>query len=423
MMTGLLSAVSIGGGTNRLRFFADIGDSTTALGSGFQCATMFMWACYKTGIYPTHIHGYSGQLTSDVLAAMPHLYAYDTDNNPSDPIFSWVHVSCGINDTTELATNPTPAFTIGDTLANLTAIKDYNLSRGKGTIFSTLSHEDPSSRRSNMDTINAHLFSLAAANPTMVKVADYASIVDNPSDPLRAAKAGYMTGPHYKPELAAEICQPLVDIIHDLAGTNMRRSQYIGNQPSIVPDSDFISNSGTIYSSAGVTASGETAWDVLCGSGLLGIEQGDYTVEFSKEYVDGETHPWQVVNITDGGTEDGAYLLLLSPPFVPADKWKFEMEVYVSDASACVDPLLPSGALAAFGYDIDGVLIFPDGLEDIGGLRLGNAGYAETLNVLARSRTADLIDGAVTTRFCFPWFVKAGATVTFKLRNAGASEI
>lgn len=317
---------------SRVDGIADIGDSTTALGSSFECATMFMWAMYLTGfrMNPKHIQGYPGQYTSDVLAGMPHLYAYDTDDIPAQATFSWVHVSCGINDCTELAINPTPSFTIQDSMDNLTAIMQYNLDRGRGTIFSTLSHQDPGDRRPYMDDINDHIAALALANPTRVKVADYKSIVDNPGDPLHAAKAGYMSGPHYNEKLAAEICEPLLTIMAGISGSVVGRSRFRGDRPNLLPLGDFSGSAGSKTIAPGCTATGESSWDALIGTGL-GFDSGDIGVVFSKESVTGEPNPWQVITVTGGTTE--SYIVLQSPSFTPPDYASGDIEIYISDAS------------------------------------------------------------------------------------------
>lgn len=413
MNSAFLSAI-MGQDSHPVFSIADIGDSTTALGAGFECATMFMWAMYLTGfkLNPTHIHGYPGQFTSDVLAGMPHLYAYDTDDNPSEPTFKWVHVSCGINDCTEFATNPMATFSIEDTLANLTAIKDYNRSRGKGTIFSTLSHAEPGDRRPYMDQINAHIVALAAADPAMVKVADYKSIVDDTSDPLHAAKAGYMGGPHYDEKLAAEICQPLLDILTEISSAFVGRSRFRGDRPNLLPLGDFSGSAGVITAGPGITATGESSWDALIGTGL-GFDSGDIGVVFSKESAAGEVNQWQVITVTGGTTE--SYIVLLSPLFTPPAYAKGEVEIYISDASKVGGSFLPGPSLQYFCFgEFDAPIDFAMG----GGLRCGGA-YTDPVSALLRTKRLAPLAGTETVQAVLTFYLPAAASVVIKLRNAG----
>lgn len=413
-MNAVLLSSIMGQDSHPVFSIADIGDSTTALGAGFECTTMFMWAMYLTGfkLNPAHIHGYPGQYTSDVLAGMPHLYTYDTDDNPSEPTFKWVHVSCGINNCTELAINPTPSFTIEDTLDDLTAIKDYNRSRGKGTIFSTLSHAEPGDRRPYMDQINAHIVALAAADPAMVKVADYKSIVDDTGDPLHAAKAGYMGGPHYDEKLAAEICQPLLDILTEISSTFVGRSRFRGARPNLLPLGDFSGSAGVITAAPAITATGESSWDALVGTGL-GFDSGDIDVVFSKESVAGEPNPRQVITVTGGTTE--SYIILLSPMFTPPAYAKGEVEIYISDASKVGGSFLAGPSFGYFCYDEF------DALMDLalgGGVRCGGA-YAEPVSALMRTKRLAPVPTTATVRAVLTFFLPAAASVVIKLRNAG----
>lgn len=393
---------------------ADIGDSTTALGAGFECATMFMWAMYLTGfrMTPSHIHGYPGQYTSDVLAGMPHLYTYNTDDIASYPSFGWVHVSCGINDCTELAINPTPSFTIQDSMDNLTAIMQYNLDRGRGTIFSTLSHQDPGDRRPYMDDINDHIAALALANPTRVKVADYKSIVDNPGDPLHAAKAGYMSGPHYDEKLAAEICEPLLTIMAGISGSVVGRSRFRGDRPNLFPLGDFSGSAGSKTIAPGCTATGESSWDALIGTGL-GFDSGDIGVVFSKESAAGEVNQWQVITVTGGTTE--SYIVLQSPSFTPPDYASGDIEIYISDASKVGGSYLPGPSFGYFCYD---EFDAPIDLALGGGVRCGGA-YAEPVSALMRTKRLAPVPTTATVRAVLTFFLPAAASVVIKLRNAG----
>ena len=412
MNTAFLSAI-MGQDSRPVFRIADIGDSTTALGSSHECTTMFMWAMYLTGfrVDPVHIHGYPGQLTSDVLAGLPHLFDYDTDELPSGVRINAVHVSCAINDCTLLAIGGAP-FTIEDTLDNLTAIKDGILAEGAVCIFSTLSHADPGNRRPYMDDVNEHIAALAAANPSCVKVADYKSIVDDTGDPLYAAKAGYMGGPHYDEKLAAEICQPLLDILEDLSGTVMGRSRYRGARSNLLTHGKFQGSDGVITAAPGCTASGQSSWDALIGTGL-GFDSGDIGVVFSKESVAGEPNPWQVITVTGGTTE--SYIVLQSPSFTPPDYASGDIEIYISDASKVGGSYLPGPSFGYFCYD---EFDAPIDLALGGGVRCGGA-YAEPVSALMRTKRLAPVPTTATVRAVLTFFLPAAASVVIKLRNAG----
>lgn len=400
---------------------ADLGDQTSTMSvtsDGIQTSSMFALSAGLTGFRMgiTGIHGGVSYTTSQVLAIIDNVYSLDSYGNPiSDPP-QVLHVSCGIYDCIELAAG-SATYTIDDTLDNLTAIKDWCIERNIISIFSSLSHESPGLKRTYMDQVNSHLFSMASQNQPFVKYANYASVIDDTGTPDDAAITGTMLAQNYTSDygvlLASDI---LVDVLHEIIGNNIGRSAYIGNRESIAAGYNYV---GTITTGTGSTAIGPVEWDAEVGSFWQYGSVGTCSVTFSKEQEAGEYHDWQVVDVS-AVTSDSVIALTKPISILPA-RTVHDVEVYISDTSEIGFPGLGSPGVyvgVAFFNNLGEIIGWDNGYL----VRSGGA-YSRPLNIRVVTNPISTPVGATSAALSIMWVNAAGTAVTLKARNSGGKDV
>lgn len=368
---------------------------------GFISAGAVVWQNILSGWRTciTGILGIGGTTTFHLLDRINNVFDVDSHGQPLSLPPDMVHVSCGINDCVALGAGGA-GYTIGDVLQNLTDIKDAILARGGMPIFSSLSHEAPGAAKTYMDQVNAHLASLAAAN-SRVKFANYAAEVD---DVGGAAKAGYMDGPHYTPDLGAKVCGEVLDELLDtIIGATEDKSVYFDGRVNLSPAGNNIGNGGVLDG-----ATGTSAIDVFCGTGL-GVDLPYCSAVCSKQTSTDVTSPWQVVAVTGGAEE--SYVIVSTTLTSISSLLQAEAEFYVSDSSKMGGGIIGALRFSFIFYDVGGNPIdFLAGMNAV-------TGVAGVLQGVVKTDKITPPANAVTARIAFLWWQPPSVSVTFKVRN------
>lgn len=383
---------------------------------GYYSGTMFVWAQFLAGFRfdVTGILGIGGQKTAELLPRADNIFHVNSVGKALSAPPNIVHVSIGYADCLDIV-NGVPGITRASMLANTTAIKDIILAGGAMCIFSTVSAETVSAGlRAEINAFHAHIFGLAAANPDRVKVANYASVIDDPMGVNGAAYANIMTGPHYNDSTGAYLAATVLNTLLDgVVGSRQGRSAYIGGRANLAEDGAFLGTGGSLSAATGASCTGTSAWDVSVGTGI-GVDLGDASVVCSKETTT-EAHPWQVFTVT-GGTED-SYVIASTPITWTSGDLEGQCELYVSDASMTGGGLVGLRIVIMY-YDVTDTLI--DFLD--GGL-LACGVVPGVLNALLKTDAVTAPSGATSAKLGVMWWQPANNDVVIKLRNGGASVV
>lgn len=362
----------------------------------------------------TAIHGCPGQKTPMIRSMIGGIFGRDSMGKEIYQRPKCLHISGGINDLNEIAGGGAD-FDIDDVCDELTAIKDDAIAEGAIPIFANFTYDLPSPTLwALMQTANAHLAAMAAANPSRVKVADYFEAIHDPGYSDGRAREGTMWGgPHFLPNGAQLAGEVLAEIIDSMTTPLIGRSRYVGGAPNLIPNGDFSGNDGIIV---GGDVTGETSWHIfLFGDGASCVA--------SKESVPGEPHDWQkYVITTPAGAPDAFAITLASLPFAIAagDELETEMEFYVDDPTKLGgDPTLNLGPKISLIYT--NASLDPVAATDVCNLLFdGSKSGAPAFNGLLKSPKVVAPADSAFADMRFVVNIAPLTTVTIKLRNAGA---
>ncbi len=365
----------------------------------------------------TAIHGYPGRKTTTIRSMIGGIFGRDSMGKQISQRPKALHISGGINDLNEIASGGAD-FDIDDVCDELTAIKDDAIAEGAIPIFANFTYDLPSPTLwALMQTANAHLAAMAAANPSRVKVADYFAAIHDPGYSDGRAREGTMWGgAHFLPNGAQLAGEVLAEIIDSMTTPLIGRSRYVGGAPNLIQNGDFSGNDGIIV---GGDVTGETSWHIfLLGDGASCVA--------SKESVLGEQHDWQkyVITTPAGAPADFA-IILASLPFAIAagDELETEMEFYVDDPTKLGgDPTQSRGPKVSLSY-YDASLAQIGFAEVCNLLFDGSKSGAPAFNGLLKSPKVVAPADAAFANKGFVAYIAPLTTVTIKLRNAGARKV
>lgn len=236
-----------------------------------------------------------------------------------------VVVLIGVNDITYLAAGGLD-YDMDDVKGWVTDIKDSIVADGAIAALCTVVMADPNPTEIALTTeFNAHLATLAAANPSRIKVADFHTACNG--------VASAMDGSHFTGKGAKLAGQELADILIDLAGSAGR--------------SNFRYNSGFVVNG---NMAGE---DGFLGGGLTGVSAVNALIDTatgsgvaSKEAVAGE-HDWQVFTLTGMSNGDTLAVLLDLDGAAVGDTIYSEVEIQITGDGV----LGASSSIAANNFD------------------------------------------------------------------------